>query len=133
MPYPGVALTLKTGDKKRLIHRTVHSLVLETFVGPRPFPKATGSHIDGNLMNNRLENLAWESTSKNLLRRRDHGTSPCGEKNRSHKLTAKDVVEIRSVFMADNRRGTMSRLAEKFGVSQDSIRYVLTRKTWRHL
>ena len=39
--------------------RSVHELVLETFIGPCP-PNGRACHINGNKHDNRLENLCWE-------------------------------------------------------------------------
>lgn len=50
-------------------HRTVHSLVLEAFVGPRP-PGMDVSHLNDVRDDNRLENLCYESRSDNIRRYR---------------------------------------------------------------
>ena len=42
----------------RYKQRTVHQLVLETFIGPRP-PGAVASHKDGDVHNNEVSNLEW--------------------------------------------------------------------------
>jgi hypothetical protein len=62
-PYVGagyyrVELGYGAGGKKFNVHR----LVLEAFVGPRP-PGKQCRHINGDSLDNRLENLAW-GTSK---------------------------------------------------------------------
>lgn len=53
--------------------RYVHVLVLEVFVGPRP----TGyeaCHNDGDVHNNAVKNLRWDTPSANQQDRIDHGT-----------------------------------------------------------
>ena len=45
--------------------RTVHTLVLETFVGPRPEKGAHGCHRDDNTDNNHLDNLYWGTPAQN--------------------------------------------------------------------
>lgn len=47
------------------ITRTVHSLVLEAFVGPRP-DGMEGCHWDDDPSNNRVENLRWGTRSDNM-------------------------------------------------------------------
>ena len=45
-------------------HRAIHSLVAEAFIGPRP----EGMHVchdDGDLHNNRVENLRYDTPSEN--------------------------------------------------------------------
>ena len=46
--------------------RTVHSLVMEAFVGPRP-DKMEICHNNGNPADNRLENLRYATRSENIL------------------------------------------------------------------
>lgn len=53
--------------------RTVHSIVLEAFVGPRP-EGFFGCHNDGNPGNNAASNLRWATPRENMLDKSDHGT-----------------------------------------------------------
>lgn len=57
--------------------RSVHRLVLEAFVGPRP-PGFEARHLDGNPVNNALSNLAWGSSKQNSEDKRRHGTERNG-------------------------------------------------------
>lgn len=60
------------GDR---IHRKVHALVLEAFIGPRPHG-LEGCHNDGDASNNRASNLRWDTRSENALDSVRHGTDP---------------------------------------------------------
>src|SRR3990167_7115688 len=51
-----------------------------------------------------------------------------GERNHSAKLTASDVVAIRS-----ERNLTQCQLAQRFGVSQNAISLIVRRKSWAHV
>lgn len=73
--YPQVALQKHKKQYTRLIHR----LVLETFIGPRP-KGMKACHNNGNPIDNRLENLRWDTRRNNTLDSLRHGTHPCGEK-----------------------------------------------------
>ena len=53
--------------------RTVHSLVAEAFIGPRP-EGAEVCHNDGNPANNRVDNLRYGTSSDNALDKVRHGT-----------------------------------------------------------
>jgi hypothetical protein len=53
--------------------RKVHHLVLEAFVGPRPFGKEC-CHNDGNPGNNHVSNLRWDTRSSNVNDAIKHGT-----------------------------------------------------------
>lgn len=43
----------------------VHILMLETYVGPRPFPSSEGRHLNDDKLDNRIENLRWGTQSEN--------------------------------------------------------------------
>lgn len=58
-----LAVTLLIDGKQHAF--TVHRIVMETFIGERPY-KADIHHIDGNKHNNRLENLGYTSRSHNM-------------------------------------------------------------------
>lgn len=53
--------------------RTVHALVLEAFVGPRP-EGAEACHGDGDASNNHLDNLRWDTHEANEADKKSHGT-----------------------------------------------------------
>ena len=53
--------------------RSVPRLVLEAFIGPCP-PGHEACHNDGNLTNNRLDNLRWDSHIENIADKFRHGT-----------------------------------------------------------
>ena len=60
--------------------KTVHRLVLEAFVGPRP-EGMEGCHNDGNTQNNKLENLRWDTRKNNHADSVKHGTHSPPPKN----------------------------------------------------
>lgn len=53
----------------------------------------------------------------------------CGAKNHNAKLTESDVRYIRR----NPERLSLSRLAERFGMSVSSLSYIRSGKTWRHV
>lgn len=58
----------KAGKNTR---RKIHQLVLEAFVGSRP-PGYDGCHNDGNMFNNVVTNLRWDTKSNNQYDYRRH-------------------------------------------------------------
>lgn len=62
-------------DEKRYT-MTVHRLILETFVGPRP-DGMEACHYNGVRTDNRLENLRWDTPSNNQKDRLQYGTDNC--------------------------------------------------------
>lgn len=59
-PYLYVSLSKNGKVKKCFIHR----LVAETFI-ENPFDKLQVNHIDGNPLNNRVDNLEWVTNAEN--------------------------------------------------------------------
>jgi len=61
--YRAVCLTNGTGARKKI---GVHALVMAAFVGPRPAGQCV-NHRDGDKANNRLANLEYTTTRRNIL------------------------------------------------------------------
>ena len=59
-------------DSGRSKNLRVHRLVLEAFVGPCP-DGMEALHIDGNKLDNSVENLRWGTHSENMLDKVAHG------------------------------------------------------------
>lgn len=55
---------------------SVHRLVLRAFQGEPPQPNMQCCHNDGNPLNNRADNLRWDTSSNNHLDRIKHGRMP---------------------------------------------------------
>lgn len=109
--------------------RTIHQLVTEAFVGPRP----TGSevrHLDGNPANNRASNLAWGTRRENMADARRHGTLVQGARCHMARLTELDVVHVRQLF--DAGLG-LREMATMYGVSVACVGHVVRRDRWKHV
>lgn len=74
--YYEVALC-KNGSR---VVRTVHSIVCETFHGPRPDGYWV-AHENGKRLDCRALNLSWKTVSDNHADKHRHGTMPCGAKH----------------------------------------------------
>ena len=111
------------------IQRSVHSLVLETFVGPCP-EGCECLHRDGNPQNNRVDNLRWGTHKENGEDMSRH-LSLAGEKNGHAILTKEIVLKLREEYSA----GGIShrQLAEKFRLLKATVTAVLIRKNWKHV
>ena len=69
--YPGVGLYKDDGVSRDA--RSVHSLVAQAFIGPRPEGYEV-RHLNGDRTDNRLSNLAYGTPSENKLDAVSHGT-----------------------------------------------------------
>lgn len=57
------SMLYKDGTEKNC---RVHKLIAQTFI-PNPENKKTINHIDGNKMNNRVDNLEWATNKENII------------------------------------------------------------------
>lgn len=92
--YLNVALS-KDG---KMYNFFLHKLVLTAFVCPRDSENdLVARHLDGNIYNNKLENLQWGTRKENNEDMIRHGTFVVmnGSRNGNSKLKEKDVLEIR--------------------------------------
>lgn len=118
----------------------VHKIVAKTFID-NPFQKPCINHIDGDKLNNSVENLEWCTNSENdkhafrLGLRKSPLLGVChqGEKHNQAKLTELDVLYIRSHYKVINRRANTEELAKMFGVSHSCIHSIVERRTWTHI
>lgn len=117
-------------DKKFMIHK----LMAEAFL-PNPENKPEVNHIDGNKLNNRLENLEWVTKSENALHAHRLGLSKSpglrGEDAGSSKVTEKIVDDIRSNYVP--KKTTQKFFAEKYGIAITTVSAIIRRVTWNHI
>ena len=123
----GVAL-FRNGHRKEC---KVHRLVLETFVGPCPAGMEC-CHKDGNPMNNRLDNLRWDTRQGNRKddMRCGKAKGASGEHNPHARTTEREVREMRMLFAAGVTRRT---LAERYGLAWPTVDHICKRRNWRHV
>lgn len=111
---------------------TVHRLVALTFI-PNPENKECVNHIDGNKLNNCIDNLEWCTRSENDLHAFRLGlrkTIPIekkarGEKTRTAKLKEEDVIYIKT-----HKEIETSILMKQFNVSRSTINHIKIGRNW---
>lgn len=110
----------------------LHRIIAATFIGGDVWCDLFINHKNGIPSDNRPENLEWVTAKQNVRHAWKIGLcSPIrGESHGAHKLTNKDVLEIRS--RAALGEAPVS-LAKEFRVTDASIYYIIKRKTWRHI
>lgn len=133
--YPSVHIRKNKKGYKRFIHR----LILEAFVGKCPAGLQC-RHLDGNPVNNNLENLKWGTRSENQMDRVRHGRHNRGKRHGMSKLCAKDVLKIRKFATSYNKKtrkcdkgGNYKEIAEAFNVSKSTIVHIVRGSTWTWL
>lgn len=112
---------ISIGKKLRFIHR----LVAEKYI-PNPDNKPQVNHIDGNKLNNRVENLEWVSNQENHDHAKNNGLLKKGEECSWAKLTQGQVDFIREHSEIDSKE-----MAKVFGISDSHVREIRRNESWR--
>lgn len=123
-PRGEMRLEVSRGGIRRVmlnrVHRCVHLLVLEAFVGPRP-PGHHGDHIDFDHANNALSNLRWLPASENCRRH-----SPATIAKRKIAVSAAKTKHsndwaLAAVWCVLRLGKTQAETARAFGVRADEL------------
>jgi len=109
----------------------VHRLVAEAFI-PNDYNKPFINHIDGNKLNNTIDNLEWCTSKENAIHAHRIGLAKPkrGVNNSQAKLTIKDVEYIRSSYVPRSIITGARALAREFSVSHTVILDVLSHKSY---
>jgi HNH endonuclease len=110
----------------RVVHRWVHRLILEAFVGPCP-SGMEACHFNGERDDNRIANLRWDTLAGNGLDKIRHGNH-AGEKHYRAKLTWEDVREIRRLRGAGMG---YEEIAARYPVALVTIRLICNGHRWK--
>ncbi len=115
--------------KGRSYTRTIHRLVLETFIGLRP-PGCQCRHLDGNTSNSCLSNLQWGSPKENAADKYAHGTQQYGESHHRLKYSEKRILRILSKGYSGMKPVEISK---EENISREYIARILRGDVWSHL
>lgn len=88
-------------------------------------------HIDGSRKNDVPSNLKWGTAKDNAADSINHGTFQRGERHWRSELTDATVREIRQLRMVTGL--SFRKLGRRFGVSDTTIRRVVSGKHWKHV
>lgn len=116
-----------TGYKHKK-HWKVHQLVAFHFV-PNPANKPYLNHINGDKHDNRADNLEWCTNQENSVHAIKTGLRKVFKAG-TKKLTEQQVIEIKRRLAAGE---TQVAIAESYGVARNSIKAIITGRSWRHI
>jgi hypothetical protein len=114
----------------RNMPRKVHSLVAGAFLPPPPSPVHVLRHRNGNMLDNRAENLEWGTQAENMKDAVAHGVLRKGEQVHTARLDEAQVREIRRLCASG---WTNIQIAAHFGIPRQRVYNVVTRKCWKHV
>lgn len=111
---------------------TAHRLVALHHLNNPDEGESQVNHIDGDRLNNNVENLEWCTPQYNVSHSISHGVrNSMGEGNPNATLTEVDVRRIRETFESKER--TPLELSKEYGVTRSSIYNIINNKTWREV
>ncbi len=114
---------------KKSFNKVIHRLVANNFL-----KKAEGlntvNHIDGNKINNFVDNLEWCTDSYNHRHAVALGFQPQGEKVKTAKLNDRCVLAIRNML---NEGFSHTYIASLFNISRPAISLISEGRTWKSL
>lgn len=130
-PTSGYVYVNIWNSKKKLRRRVaIHYLVLESFVGPRPYGHVARHFPDPTKTNNRLDNLSWSTQKVNIADCVKDGSLREGSKHGMSKLK-EDYIPI--IVRLASLGVPQIIIAKAFGVHNTNIPYILSGKTWKHI
>ncbi len=121
--YLYVVLSLKNRRK----NRTVHSLVAQAWIGPRPKGHVI-NHKDSNRRNNNWKNLEYVTQFRNMQHAAECGALPKGSRHYSTDLTEKKIGRVCRLIV----KGMGNKdIGDLVGVSPGKVRDIRMGKSWR--
>lgn len=114
-----------------IVHESIHRLVAKTYI-PNPENKPQVNHINGNKLDNRVENLEWATNEENAYHAattmtRKHNK---GENLHSNRLSEETVTLIAQRIKTGE---TLRQIAKEFNVAPTTITELKAGRSWRHL
>lgn len=108
----------------------VHRLVLSTFKGLPPNPNMQCSHINGNPLDNNINNLEWTTPIQNNRMKIIHGTNHGmkGETNGFAKLKNEEVIHIKFLLSKNLK---LKEIASKFNIHFSTVSLIKLGKKWK--
>lgn len=116
-------LRVSIGGKLQFIHRLVATKYI-----PNPENKEQVNHIDGNKLNNSVDNLEWVTNQENRNHAIEEGLHLYGENCPWAKLTQKDVDFIKTLY----GKATATEIANYYGVSRNTISDIWNNRSWKY-
>lgn len=112
----------------------IHRLIAEAFI-PNPENKPFVNHIDGNKLNNNVNNLEWCTNQENVIHAYKMGLCKIkrGEDNYWSKLTNEQAEWIRKHYIPRDKQFGSRALGRKFNISHQQILDIVNNKSYKNV
>jgi len=117
---------------KKMSAINIHRLVAIAFI-INDGNKKQVNHIDGNKINNNVDNLEWVTDSENQKHSYDIGLK-VGRKGTSHhncKITEETVIKIRELW--NTGEYVQREIAEIIGINTNNVWKIINGVRWKHI
>lgn len=127
--YVKNSLVLNDGTSKFYFR---HRLVMRCFSPREDYDELQVNHIDGNKLNNSLENLEWCTNQENRIHAVKIGLAASlkGENNPASKLLESQVIDIIHDLLD---HVPYSQIMAKYNCSKSAISAIKNKRNWRYL
>ena len=120
-------LIIHQGNNSKPIHKRASAIIAECWIGPRPNGLMV-CHKNGNVADNRPDNLEYKTQKANIHDKYNHGTMTFGEKNCRAVLSNEQVMDVFTSLESANA------IADRLGLkSRAAIDAIRSSKTWTHI
>ena len=114
----------------------VHRLVAQAFI-PNPENKPFVNHIDGNKLNNHVNNLEWCTNQENIKHAYDTGLLDLTHlqefNKKARKLTKEEVYFVRKHYTPRHKEYGARALGRKYNVDKNTILDILSFKAYKDI
>lgn len=113
------------------IHREMAKIFLKN---PTPKHKYV-IHLNHNKLDNRIKNLRWATLEQMIKHQQDSPAKIAYKEKQANrtkglKLTATQVKKIKDILNSKNRKITIKKLAQKYGVSEMTMYRIKSGENW---
>jgi len=124
--YMRIELNKNGSAKKHSIHR----LVAGAFLGKRELPYEV-NHINGNRVDNNVENLEWLTRSQNIRDTHIKGRhNQKSEKNNATKLTNREVSRIKLACLCGIKKSEISKI---YNIAESTVFSIANGTNWKNI
>ena len=110
--------------------RSVHRAVAYAFLG-KPDDCEDVNHIDGNKLNNCIENLEWVTHKENMIHKSEVLGYMLGTDNPTNKLSDEQVIEIYNLCKTTNM--LYKDIADMYNIVPSQVSLIVGGYKWKYL